>query len=70
MQEEMEKSKRAFFMRGGFPGVIGCVDGTHVWIQAPTQNEPNYVIMKVGILQSGHVSHLCNLRNGEPLPYM
>ena len=27
----------------GFPCVIGCVDGTHIYIQAPSQNEPNYV---------------------------
>jgi hypothetical protein len=45
-QEEMTKSKRAFFMHGGFPGVIGCVDGTHVRIQAPTQDEPTYVNRK------------------------
>ena len=32
---ETPESKQNFFLRGGFPGVIGCVDGTHVRIQAP-----------------------------------
>jgi len=28
--------KQGFYESGGFPGVIGCVDGTHVRITAPT----------------------------------
>jgi hypothetical protein len=35
-----------FFTRGGFPLVIGAVDGTHVRIQGPSENEPNYVNRK------------------------
>lgn len=31
---------------GGFPGVIGLVDGTHVRILAPTNNEANFVNRK------------------------
>ena len=31
--------KRGFFDKGRFPGVIGCVDGTHVKIQAPTKQK-------------------------------
>ncbi|XP_048740865.2 putative nuclease HARBI1 [Ostrea edulis] len=45
-QGDMMKSQRVFFMRGGFPGVIGCVDGTHIRIQAPTLDEPTYVNRK------------------------
>ena len=30
----------------GFPCVIGWVDGTHIRIQEPSQNEPNYVNRK------------------------
>ena len=30
----------------GFPCVIGCIDGTHIRLQAPSQNEPNYVNRK------------------------
>ena len=32
-----------FHMIAGFPQVIGCVDGTLIKIDAPTQNELNYV---------------------------
>jgi hypothetical protein len=28
--------KQGFYESGGFPGVIGCVDGTHVRITAPS----------------------------------
>lgn len=45
-QEEIKKSKENFYLRGGFPGVFGCIDGTHVRIQAPSDNEPTYVNRK------------------------
>uniref|UniRef100_A0A8W8KXB9 Putative nuclease HARBI1 n=1 Tax=Magallana gigas TaxID=29159 RepID=A0A8W8KXB9_MAGGI len=41
--EEILKSKQNFFSRGGFPGVIGCIDGTHVRIQAPLEDEAFFV---------------------------
>eukprot|EP00105_Crassostrea_gigas_P033686 XP_011457145.1 PREDICTED: putative nuclease HARBI1 [Crassostrea gigas] len=44
--EEILKSKQNFFSRGGFPGVIGCIDGTHVRIQAPFEDEAVYVNRK------------------------
>ena len=44
--DECAKIKNEFYIRGGFPGVVGCVDGTHVRLQAPTQNENNYVNRK------------------------
>ena len=43
---ETAESKQNFFLRGGFPGVIGCVDGTHVRIQAPSEDEAVYVNRK------------------------
>lgn len=45
-QEEAEKQKINFFGKAGFPSVIGCIDGTHVRIQAPSQNEHEYVNRK------------------------
>lgn len=33
--EEEEAIKWAFFNARGFPGVIGCVDGTHIRIKSP-----------------------------------
>ena len=38
--------KTGFYEKGGFPGVIGCIDGTHVRIQAPSHDEPSYVNRK------------------------
>lgn len=45
-QGEILKSKQNFFSRGGFPGVIGCIDGTHVRIQAPLEDEAVFVNRK------------------------
>ena len=44
--DECEKIKNEFYIRGGFPGVVGRVDGTHMRLQAPTQDESNYVNRK------------------------
>ncbi|XP_046575474.1 putative nuclease HARBI1 [Haliotis rubra] len=44
--QEKDKIKKGVFEIGGFPNVIGCIDGTHVRIQAPTQDEPAYVNRK------------------------
>ena len=44
--DECEKIKNQFYIRGGFPGVVGRVDGTHMRLQAPTQDESNYVNRK------------------------
>ncbi|CAC5391641.1 HARBI1 [Mytilus coruscus] len=45
-QEERDRNKQGFFRGGLFPGVIGCIDGTHVKIQAPSEDEPAYVNRK------------------------
>ena len=44
--DEVDKNKNNFFSQAGFPGVIGCIDCTHVRIQAPHGNENNYVNRK------------------------
>ena len=38
--------KRSFFSVAGFPGVLGCVDGTHIPIIAPSVDEYAYVNRK------------------------
>ncbi|KAI8118753.1 putative nuclease HARBI1 [Lucilia cuprina] len=38
-EEEMLKIKEFFYRKTGFPGVIGCVDGTHIKILAPSLSE-------------------------------
>ncbi|XP_055839901.1 putative nuclease HARBI1 [Episyrphus balteatus] len=38
-EEDIQQSKLCFLEKTGFPGVIGCVDGTHVQIIAPVENK-------------------------------
>ena len=56
--DECAKIKNEFYTRGGFPGVVGYVDGTHVRLQPPTQNENNYVNRKR--FYSINVQGVCN----------
>ncbi|XP_058819571.1 putative nuclease HARBI1 [Topomyia yanbarensis] len=37
-EAERDEIKMAFYEKTGFPGIIGCVDGTHVKIVAPNSN--------------------------------
>ena len=36
---ERQRNWTGFYSLGGFPYVIGCIDGTHIRIQAPTEDE-------------------------------
>ena len=38
--------KDEFYAMAGFPGLLGLIDGTHVRIQAPSENEPVFVNRK------------------------
>ena len=42
-QAAVDRNVRHFQLISGFPGVVGAIDGTHVKIVAPTDNEPLYV---------------------------
>ncbi|XP_046863344.1 putative nuclease HARBI1 [Xenia sp. Carnegie-2017] len=44
--EEKNAIRTGMYQIAGFPCAIGCVDGTHIRIIAPSQNEPNYVNRK------------------------
>ena len=61
-QVEADEQKVKFHAKAGFPGVIGCVDGTHIRIQAPSQNEHTYVNRKnyhsINV-QVGQISFKC-----------
>lgn len=41
-EEGKARSKEHFLRKTGFPGVIGCVDGTHINIIKPNENEHHY----------------------------
>ncbi|CAH2243292.1 putative nuclease HARBI1 [Pararge aegeria] len=40
--QELEEVSRGFFQEFGIPGVAGCIDGTHVAIIRPCENEGAY----------------------------
>ena len=42
-QQEADRQKVKFMRIAGHPNIIGCIDGTHVRIQAPSTNEHEYV---------------------------
>ncbi|XP_064479169.1 putative nuclease HARBI1 [Ornithodoros turicata] len=44
--DEAGSVKETFLRKGGFPGIVGAVDGTHTRIQAPIQHEENYINRK------------------------
>ncbi|XP_052286574.1 putative nuclease HARBI1 isoform X2 [Dreissena polymorpha] len=43
---EKERVKQGFYAVAGFPNVIGCIDGKHIRIQAPHDDEASYVNWK------------------------
>ena len=43
---EKAEIKNGFYRMAGFPGVIGCIDGTHIRIQRPSDNEPAFINRK------------------------
>ncbi|XP_033747957.1 putative nuclease HARBI1 [Pecten maximus] len=45
-RQDKLKIQQGFYQHGGFPGVVGSIDGTHIRIQAPTKDEPNFVNRK------------------------
>lgn len=45
-QDICDQIKLGFYGMANFPNVIGCIDCTHVRIQAPTEDEPSFVNRK------------------------
>ncbi|CAC5394665.1 HARBI1 [Mytilus coruscus] len=64
---EVQKNvnKRAFYDKAGFPNIIGCIDGPHVHIQAPTEDEPTYVNRKG--FHSVNVQVICDHQERQQL---
>jgi len=40
--EEQQEARRYFLSRSGIPGVVMCVDGTHIKIIAPTHDRDQH----------------------------
>lgn len=47
-EEEKTEAKLEFFEKTGFPGVIGCVDGTHIKILAPNKQDQHLYYNRKG----------------------
>ena len=60
---ERQEIKQGFFEKGGFPGVIGCIDGTHVRIQGPSAHENDFVNRKG--FHSINVQAICDHRGKD-----
>ena len=45
-EEEKSEAKRHFFEKTGFPGVVMCIDGTHIKIIPPTEKKHLFVNRK------------------------
>ena len=61
---ERQEIKQGFFEKGGFPGVIGCIDGTHVRIQGPSAHKSEIVNRKG--FHSINVQVICDHRGKDP----
>ena len=42
----MPRNAEAFFQLGGFPGVVGAVDGTHIGLKTPADEACVYMNSK------------------------
>lgn len=57
-QEEAARTKQDFYLKSGIPGIVGCIDGTHIRIQAPSEHEYLYLNRKG--YHSLNVQLVCN----------
>ncbi|XP_036346014.1 putative nuclease HARBI1 [Rhagoletis pomonella] len=60
-EEEQNASKIAFYSKSGFPGVVGCIDGTHVRIISP-KKEMQHLYLNRKAYYSLNVMILCDYK--------
>jgi hypothetical protein len=64
--QQLNTIKEGFYKKAHFPNVIGCVDGTHVRIQTPTEDESIYhriLAFRVHINGENHSTLTVNTSN-------
>ena len=66
-REEKDEIKQGFYDIGGFPCVIGCVDGTHVRIISPAESEWDFVNRKG--YHSINVQGICDQKGNRLICY-
>lgn len=47
-EEEQNASMRAFYAKNRFPGILGCIDGTHVRIISPKKEMQHLYLNRKG----------------------
>lgn len=57
--DRIQKIKQGFFQNGGFPGVIGAIDGTHIAI-FPPKIEREYLFINKKLYHSLNVLVICD----------
>uniref|UniRef100_A0A6P7HA58 Nuclease HARBI1 n=1 Tax=Diabrotica virgifera virgifera TaxID=50390 RepID=A0A6P7HA58_DIAVI len=57
-QNEAKLSAEQFFQLSGFPGVIGCIDGSHIKIDPPKSGKDEYIDRKGDV--TIHLQAICN----------
>ncbi|KAL0860060.1 hypothetical protein ABMA27_010375 [Loxostege sticticalis] len=70
-REQREVVSRKFMDKFGFPGVLGCVDGTHMSIIRPSEFEEAYFNRKqyhsLNAMMFGGASHDSHIWNSSPV---
>ena len=56
--DELQQSVTCFLEKFGFPQVLGCVDGSHIEIEKPTENSQSYFSYKM--MYSLNVQAVCD----------
>ncbi|XP_061395895.1 putative nuclease HARBI1 [Musca vetustissima] len=59
---EKNEAKLYFFEKTDFPGVIGCVDGTHIKIQAPSKEDQHLYFNRKGYFSLNVCDHKMRIR--------
>lgn len=59
--------KVQFYDYGNFPGVIGCIDGSHILIKCTSTEDAEHLVNKCTTHQSANRAHVWYLEESFPL---